>query len=148
MRSKLISKLMSIPAGMIFLGIASMPALADPREHQADELARFKQYAGAPVDDFRMVDVFQTQIVGDWNVIVWPTINTAYLITVDKTCAKLEWAKGFVVTQETSMRVTKTFDFITFDHQRCKIIEIRPVDYKAMLKDDKAKTPAAQGGGT
>ena len=148
MRNKLISKLMSVPAGMIFLGAASMPAFADTREHQADELARFKQYAGAPVDDFRMVDVFQTQIVGDWNVVVWPTITTAYLITVDKTCSNLQWAKGFAVTQETSMKVTKTFDFITFDHQRCKIAEIRPVDYKAMLKDDKAKKPAAQGGGT
>ncbi len=148
MRDKLISKLTSIYAGTIFLCATAMPALADTHEHQADELARFKQYAGAPVEDFRMVDVFQTQIVGDWNVVVWPTINTAYLITVDKTCAKLEWAKGFAVTQETSMKVTKTFDFITFDHQRCKIVEIRPVDYKAMLNDDKAKKPATQGGGT
>ena len=148
MLNKLISKLMSISAGIIFLCAAATPAFADTREHQADELARFKQYAGAPVDDFKMVDVFQTQIVGDWNVIVWPTINTAYLITVDKTCAKLEWAKGFTVTQETSMKVTKTFDFITFDHQRCKIVEIRPVDYKAMLNDDKAKKSEVQGGGT
>ena len=148
MRNNLMSKLMFIPAGMIFLGAASTSALADTREHQADELARFQQYAGAPVDDFRMVDVFQTQIVGDWNVVVWSSINVVYLLTVDKTCAKLEWAKGFAVTQETSMKVTKTFDFITFDHQRCKIVEIRPVDYKAMLNDDKAKKLATQGGGT
>jgi hypothetical protein len=147
-RRKPISKLMSISAGTIFLCAAALPALADTREHQADELARFKQYTGSPVDDFRMVDVFQTQIVGDWNVVVWPTVNTAYLITVDKTCSNLGWAKGFAVTQETSMKVTKTFDFITFDHQRCKIVEIRPVDYKAMLNDDKAKKPATQGGGT
>ncbi|HEX3894787.1 MAG TPA: DUF6491 family protein [Rudaea sp.] len=148
MRNELVPNLMSIFAGAIFLAVVSMPSFADTREHQADELARFKQYAGAPVGDFPMVDIFQTQIVGDWTVVVWPTINSAYLITVDKSCSNLEWAKGFTVTQKMSMKVTKTFDFITFDRQRCKITEIRPVDYKAMLKDDKAKRSAAQGGGT
>lgn len=147
MREKRASKSMFVlAAGAIVLGAASIAA-ADTRAHQADELARFKKYAGSPVDDFKMVDVVQTQIVGDWNVVVWPTVSSAYLITVDKTCSNLQWAKGFTVTQETSMKVTKTFDFIAFDHQRCKIVEIRPVDYKAMLKDDKAKN-VRQGGGT
>lgn len=148
MRNKPISKLMPLSAGMIFLGVASMPVLADTSEHQADELARFQHYAGSPVDDFPMVNIFQTQIVGDWTVVVWPTISTAYLITVDKSCSNLGWAKGFTLTQKMSMKVTKTFDFVTFEHQRCKIMEIRPVDYKAMLKDDKAKNSATQGGGT
>lgn len=147
MRSKSISKLTRLPIAAVILGIASMSAFADTHAHQMDELARFKQYAGLPVDEFKMVDVFQTQIVGDKNVVVWPAINVAYLITVDKPCLKLEWATGFAVTQETSMKVTKAFDFVTFDNQRCKIIEIRPVDYKAMLKDDKDKK-ATQVGGT
>ena len=126
---------------------ASGAASADTHEHQVEELARFKEFAGAPVDQFRMLDVFQTQIVGDRNVVVWPLINQAFLITVEKPCANLEWAHGFAVTQETSMTVTKQFDFVKFGSQKCKITEIRPVDYKAMLKADKdAKAP--QVGGT
>ena len=39
------------------------------------------------------------------------------------------------------MKVTKKFDFIEFGNQRCKITEILPVDYKAMLNED--KKPAA-----
>lgn len=147
-KTKISASISLLVAGSVFLCAASPAARADTREHQADELARFKQYAGAPVDEFRMVDVFQTQIVGDKNVVVWPMINTAYLLTVDKPCVNLEWAKGFGVTQEMSMKVTKRFDFITFDNRKCKIAEIRPVDYKAMLKDDKAQKPATQGGGT
>ena len=136
-RTKAVAVFSSAVVGLF----ATHLVLADTHEHQADELARFQHYAGAPVDEFRMVDVFQTQIVGERNVVVWPTINQAYLITVDKTCSKLEWAHGFVVTQEMSMKVTKKFDFIEFGDQRCKITEIAPVDYKAMLKED--KKPAA-----
>jgi Family of unknown function (DUF6491) len=122
---------------VLMLATLASSAMADTKEHQADELARFRSFAGAPVDEFKMVNVFQTQIVGDSNVVVWPTISTAYLLTVDQPCSNLSFAHGFAVTQEQTMKVSKAFDFVTFDHQRCRITEIRPVDYKAMLKADK-----------
>ena len=130
------------------LGMLASGAMADTKEHQADELARFRSYAGAPVDEFSLVDVFQTQIVGDVNVVVWPTINTAYLLTVDKPCNNLSFAHGFALSQEQKMKVSKAFDFVSFDHQRCRITEIRPVDYKAMLKADKAAGKQAHASGT
>ena len=126
---------------------ASGAASADTREHQAEELARFSKYAGTPVDQFHMIDIYQTQIVGERNVIIWPLINRAYLVTVEKPCVNLEWAHGFAVTQETSMTVTRQFDFIEFGDRKCKITEIRPVDYQAMLKDRK-NVKASQAGGT
>jgi Family of unknown function (DUF6491) len=119
------------------LGIVASGAMADTKEHQAEELARFRSFAGAPVDEFSLVNVFQTQIVGDTNVVVWPTINTAFLLTVDKPCINLSFAHGFALTQEQTMKVSKRFDFVKFDGQRCRITEIRPVDYKAMLEADK-----------
>jgi hypothetical protein len=122
----------------LVLGTLASGVVADTKEHQAEELARFSSFAGAPVDEFHLVNIFQTQIVGDNNVVVWPTINTAYLLTVDKPCNNLSFAHGFAVTQEQSMKVSKAFDFVKFDNQRCRISEIRPVDYKAMLKADKA----------
>ena len=132
----------------LVLGIAASGAMADTKEHQADELARFRSFAGAPVDEFRLVDIFQTQIVGDTNVVVWPTINTAYLLTVDKPCNNLSFAHGFALTQEQTMKVSKAFDFVKFDNQRCRITEIRPVDYKAMLKADKAAGKDSHASGT
>ncbi len=126
----------SIGAGRVF---------ADTKEHQAEELARFRQFAGEPVAEFRMLDVFQTQIVGERNVVVWPLINRAYLITVENPCVNLEWAHGFAVTQEMAMTVSRKFDFIKFGNQKCKISEIRPVDYKAMLKSDRDRKSQASG---
>ena len=140
MRTKLIASLV--------LAVLASCAMADTKEHQADELARFRSFAGAPVDEFHMVDVFQTQIVGDTNVVVWPTINTAYLLTVDKPCNNLSFAHGFAVTQEQKMKVSKAFDFVKFGNQRCRITEIQPVDYKAMLKADKASGKEAHASGT
>ena len=122
---------------VLALAIVASGALADTKQHQAEELARFRSYVGAPVDEFRLVNIFQTQIVGDTDVVVWPTVNTAYLLTVDKPCSNLSFAHGVALTQEQSMKVGKAFDFVTFDHQRCRIAEIRPVDYKAMLKAGK-----------
>ena len=126
------------------LGVVMSSALGDTTEHQAQELARFSNFAGPPVDEFRMVEVYQTQIVGENNVVVWPTINTAYLLTVEKPCTNLAWAHGFAITQEQAMKVSKRFDFVKFDGQRCRITDIRPVDYKAMLKA--AKSDQASGG--
>ena len=126
------------------LGLVVSSALADTTEHQAQELARFSKFAGPSVDEFRMVEVYQTQIVGETNVVVWPTISTAYLLTVEKPCTNLAWAHGFAITQEQAMKVSKRFDFVKFDGQRCRIMDIRPIDYKAMLKA--AKTDHASGG--
>ncbi len=135
-------------APVLMLALPACGAMADTKEHQAEELARFRSFAGAPVDEFKMVDVFQTQIVGDNNVVIWPTINTAYLLTVDKPCSNLSFAQGFAVTQEQSMKVSKAFDLVYFDHQRCRITEIRPVDYKALLKADKAAGKDTHASGT
>ncbi len=114
-------------------------AHADTAAYQAQQLARYQKYAGAPVNDFPMVSMYQWQVVGPEQLVVWPTINTAYLLTVAKPCVRLQWTNGLMVTQQMSMKVTNKFDFVAFEHQRCKIDEIRPIDYKAMLKADKAE---------
>ena len=124
---------------------------ADTRAHEKEELARFSRYAGDPIDQFPMFDLWQWQVVGPQNVVVWSKINEAYLIGVDKPCTNLEWAHGLSLTQEMRQKVTKKFDFVVFRDQRCKITEIRPIDYQAMLKSgdakpaDAARNPAANG---
>ncbi len=120
-------------------------ARADTAAYQAQQLARYQKYAGAPVSEFTMVDMYQWQVVGPEKLVVWPTINTAYLLTVDKPCVRLQWTNGLALTQQMRMKVTNKFDFVQFEHQDCKIVEIRPIDYKAMLKDDregKSEKPA------
>ena len=115
----------------LFAGVA----FADTREHEDEQLARYNKYAGAPIDGFTMFRMWKWQVVGPERLVIWSTINDAYLVRVEKPCDRLEWTHAVVVTQKMRQQVTKKFDFVVFGNQRCKIAEIRPVDYKKMLKE-------------
>ena len=140
----------------IALALLAGVAHADTRAHEDEEFARYKQYAGAPIDEFPMFRMWKWQVVGPERIIIWSTINDAYLVRVEKPCVRLEWTHAVVVTQKMRQKVSKKFDYVVFGNQRCKIDEILPVDYKAMLKDGKVnevdalpKTPDSQvSGGT
>ena len=131
------------------LVLLSSAAQADTRAYEKAELARFQRYAGEPIEQFPMFELWQWEVVGPDRVVVWSTIHDAYLLRVDKACNNLLWTHGLSVTQEMTQKVTQKFDFVVFRDQRCKIDEIRPIDYRAMVKDgykvpDTAKKTAAQ----
>lgn len=128
---------------------ATLPAHADTAAYMAQQLARYQKYAQAPVERFPMVSLWQWQVVGKDNVVVWTGVNTVYLITVEKSCNNLGWARGIGITQNTSMHVDAKFDSIVFDHQTCRISQIQPLDYKALQRDEKSAksdNPQAVGG--
>jgi hypothetical protein len=124
--------------------ISFLPSLAqaDTRAHEREELARFRQFAGAPIDEFHMVDLFRTQVVGPENVVVWSTIKNAYLIKVDQPCRQLEWTTGFSVSRAQKWTVSRKFDFVDAGRDHCRILEIRPIDLAAMdIAREKGKLP-------
>ena len=132
----------------VFAAVALAGALVAPATHaqtratQQENLERFEKYAGAPVDEFDFWSLYKWQLVGPEKVVVWSTINDAYLITVAKPCAGLEFARGIGVTSKQRRVVSRKFDYVTYGNGRCQIGEIRPIDYKQMLKDgpdEKAK---------
>ena len=141
---------------LMALALLAGVAHADTRAHEDEEFARYKQYAGTPIDEFSMFRMWKWQVVGPERIVIWSTINDAYLVKVDTPCVRLEWTHAVVVTQKMRQKVSKKFDYVVFGNQRCKIAEILPVDYKAMLKDGKVnevdaspKAPEAQvSGGT
>jgi uncharacterized protein DUF6491 len=117
-------------------------ALAQTRATQQQNLERFEKYAGSPIDEFDFWSLYKWQLVGPEKVVVWSTINDAYLITVAKPCPGLEFARGIGVTSKQRHIVSRKFDEVTYGKGRCEITEIRPIDYKRMLKDgpdEKAK---------
>ena len=128
----------------VLLVAASAPH-ADTRAHEKQELARFSHYAGAPMDEFTMFDMWQWQVLGPTQLVVWSTINDAYLIRVDKGCNNLEWTRALSLTQEMRTKVTQKFDYVVVRGQCCKIEEIRPVDYRRMVKEGASQPPAHEG---
>jgi hypothetical protein len=115
--------------------VAAPAAIAQSRATQQKNLERFEKYAGAPIDEFDFWSLYKYQLVGPEKVIVWSTINDAYLISVAKPCVGLEFASGIGVTSKQRRVVSRKFDYVTYGNGRCQITEIRPIDYRQMLKD-------------
>ena len=120
---------------LLTLGLVAL-AYADTQAYEKQELMRYQKYAGAPVNEFTMFELFRWQVVGPEKLVAWSTIRDAYLITVDKPCVRLEWTNGLSLTQAQKWKVSKSFDFVEFEKQRCKIMEIRPIDLVALRKDN------------
>lgn len=126
----------NVIAAIVLASVVAAPAaVAQTRATQEQNLERFEKYAGAPVDEFEFWSLYKWQLVGPEKVVVWSTISDAYLITVAKPCAGLEFARGIGVTSKQRHIVSRKFDDVTYGNGRCQIAEIRPIDYKQMLKD-------------
>lgn len=137
---------------VLVLGLAVAAGVqAQTRQTQAEALARYLPYAGAPVDSFRFFDLTSWELVAPDKVVVWPRLNEAYLLTVDQPCSELQWARAIGVTS-TAGTVSRRFDAVTVGRERCRINEIRPIDYRRYKQDrDAAKSAPGEvqpSGGT
>lgn len=135
-------------AALLLAGCASVPQkTAEP----SAELQRYLNHAGEPVDSFSVFGhVSGWNSLDDKRLVVWTGVNDAYLISVDDTCLNLEFAQTIGLTSAVGTRVHTDFDYVRFNDgfqgQRCRITEIRPVDYKAVKDERKAEKEAARAG--
>ena len=120
----------------LLAALATTTAVAQTREVQEKRLAEYLPYAGEPVEKFQFWDLIRYELVGEYKVIVWPRLNEAYLITVDAPCNDLEWAHSIGLTSSVH-QVNRRFDFVVAGKDKCRIKEIRPIDYKKYLADRK-----------
>lgn len=122
---------------VLFCGVLLLAggAHAETPETQKRNLERFMPYLQKPVEQFRFWSMHKWQLVGPDKVVVWTTINDAYLLTVDAPCSRLQWASDNGVTSQASHKVMRRMDSVIADDDRCRIVEIQPVDYKRMQKE-------------
>ncbi len=121
----------------MLLGSGCASSLPGPAERMAERFSEFERHAGAPVEEFHFWQMDRWEALGTHAIAVWTNPNEAYLITVKSPCTGLEFANGVGVTS-TGRRVNRRFDFVTFEHQRCRIAEIRPVDVKGLKAERRA----------
>ncbi|MBZ0223655.1 MAG: DUF6491 family protein [Dokdonella sp.] len=124
---------------VLLLATMACAAQADTREVAQKHLEEYTPYLEAPVDQFHYWSFDQWQPLGPTHVAVWTELNKAYLLTVENGCPNLEWANNIGVTSQSTNVVSKKFDYVTFDHQRCHITQIQPIDLARMKADSKAK---------
>jgi hypothetical protein len=119
----------------ISLTLVSCASVAQRAVKDQEERDRYVRYAGAPIEQFTYLGRFDS-----WNalsrseLVVFTTINDAYLLKVWQPCIGLPFVNRVGVTS-TSGTVNRGLDSVLVDGQRCPIEEIRPVDYRRMLAD-------------
>ena len=133
---------------MLLAGATMVPAIAQQTDSERADLARYQKYAEAPVDHVRYFQINGFQYLATDKVAIWFGVNKLYLLTVQTPCNNLAFANGIGLTAKNQM-LYRNFDFVTFDHQRCKIVKIEPVD-ELKMKQDRAKekqqgAPASSG---
>lgn len=114
-------------AGAGLVGCAS----PGPRERMAARLAQVEAHAGDPVESFRFWQLDRWESLGRAELLVWTRPNEAWLLRVDEPCRDLEYANTLALSSSVG-RVHRRFDAVLFEHQRCRIAEIRPVDGRAL----------------
>jgi len=127
--ASLFAALVGVSAGML--------AQADTPETQQKNLDRYAPYLQPPVDQFPYWSLYKWQLVGAEKIVVWTTVKDAFLLTVEQPCAKLQWANGITLSTQQSRFVSRRLDYVNADGDRCRIIQIQPLDYARLLKDDK-----------
>jgi hypothetical protein len=121
---------------LTMLAVAGLAACSSipPAERNAQLLARYSEYAGPRVSDFRYYGHFQSfQPLGRDKLFVRTGMNDAYLVSVFP-CFNLEFATRVRITSSLGA-VRSGFDDIVADGERCRISEIRPVNYRQLRSD-------------
>lgn len=131
---------------VLFVALCILPAAfvqADTRATEAKNLARFEQFAGAPIESFDMWQLYQWQSLGPDRLAVWSAVNKVWLLKVSQPCIRLEDTAAIKITSQMTHKVTARFDYVDFAAQHCQIQEIRPVDYMAMRHAEKPEKGTA-----
>ena len=121
---------------------AALAACTTTSPNQRDDAARaqFEQYAGPPIGSFTYLGrYYGWRSLGRDTLVIWTTVNDAYLITVLDPCIKLPFANGIGLTS-TAHTVDRNFDWVLLGRapstlDRCHIDTIRKVDYLRMKRE-------------
>jgi hypothetical protein len=109
------------------------------KQTDAEKLALYRSYAGAPVGDFQYFGRLNGwSPLGDSALVVWTKPNQAYLLDLFGPCTDLDYAPAISLSNLSS-RVSARFDKVyvlgggggSF-RIPCRIETIRPLDVKAL----------------
>ena len=100
-------------------------------------LAKYEPYLGEPVKSFTALQKDSWQPISRTQLVLWTTINDAYMLTVTNNCPDLPFAQTIGVTSTTSP--ISTLDSVIVRGDRCPITQIQPIDVRRMKADKNAR---------
>ena len=120
-----------LPALLIACGIASATAFG-ASEGEAQRLARYAPYAGAPIARADNFDLLRYEMTGPSHVVVWSKRpGDVYLLTFREPCRELDFSGALALrTEQRSLRAG--IDFVQARGRSCFIDRIQPIDEHAL----------------
>ena len=105
-----------------------------PCERDTEAYDLYRDFAGAPIDEFTYLGNYDGWRSLGKNVLAVQTgVRDAYLITVQGPCSELSFANTIALTS-TGNTVRRGLDSVRVGGENCTIREIRPVDYAGLRK--------------
>ena len=129
---------MRLLTAAILLTVTALSACSGIPRRESDQqmLARYSAYAGDPVSEFRTFTSYNSWTrIENHHVVIQTNVNEAYLLTVFEPCINLPFATRLAVTSRFPNTVSSGFDSIRVGRDRCRISEIRPINYRQMRAD-------------
>jgi hypothetical protein len=123
---------------LVLVAAALVAGCAGVPRREGALLDEYLPFAGPPVSEFhffRPIDGWA--VVGRYQLVLWTTPWEAYLITVNSPCEQLWWTTRLEITS-TANTVSHFESVLLKDHERCPILEIRPLDLKALKEHRQA----------
>lgn len=96
-------------------------------------LERYEPYIGEPIRGFTAFRMQSWQPVSRTQLILWTSINDAYLLTVSNNCPELMFTDSVQVTSTASQ--ISSLDQVRVGGDRCPIEKIQPIDIRQWRKD-------------
>ena len=111
------------------------------RKSDQEQLERYLQYAGEPVDSVSYLGGYDSwRALGRDQLVIWTGVNDAYLLSVSGGCFDLPFANRIGIKTR-GPTLGRGDSVIVGRGQRCLITEVRPIDYRKM-KQDRASSEA------
>jgi hypothetical protein len=132
---KLRGILFVLPAIAILGGCSGAPTKREGEVREVDQYLRYDQGSVGSMSYFGRFDGWRP--VGRNQLFVWDGLSNGYLISVAPPCNELEYTNAIGFTQRVRGTVSSGIDEVRMSGERCRITDIRRIDYKKMRDDEK-----------
>jgi hypothetical protein len=110
------------------------------RDEGPTQLEHYLAFAGEPIDRFNYPQRLRSwRPIGRDHLLVVTGTDRGYLLAVTPGCVGLQTSRTIAITtRATTMYVSSGVDEVRVERDRCRIIEIRPVDMARMREVEHA----------
>jgi uncharacterized protein DUF6491 len=131
----------TLSAILVAAALASGCASSSGLSKSEELLNRYEPYVGEPVSSFTAFRQESWQPISRTQLVLWTSINDAYLLTVANNCPNMMFTNAVQVTSTASG--ISTLDHVIVKGDRCPITQIQPIDVRRMRDDKNAREAEA-----